>query len=103
LRACHHPSAKTKACPVAILGISEKADTSPALEIAKNTLLTAGLILAVGTITGFMARNIKISDIALFLIVGMAMEPEVFGIDQHKSRFGALSDHSLVRCELHPF
>lgn len=62
------------------MGISEKADTSPALEIAKNTLLTAGLILAVGTITGFMARNIKISDIALFLIVGMAMEPEVFGL-----------------------
>ncbi|HXX07803.1 MAG TPA: sodium:proton antiporter [Pseudolabrys sp.] len=55
-------------------------DASPAIEIAKNTLLTGGLVLAVGTVTGFVARKIKVPDIALFLIVGMAMGPAALGL-----------------------
>jgi len=55
-------------------------EASPAIELAKNTLLSGGLILAVGTITGFVARKIKVPDIALFLIVGMAMGPAVLGL-----------------------
>lgn len=55
-------------------------EASPAIEIAKNTLFSAGLILAVGTITGFVARKIKVPDIALFLIVGMAISPAVLGL-----------------------
>jgi len=55
-------------------------DASPAIEIAKNTLLTAGLILAVGTVTGFVARKIKVPDIALFLIVGIAIGPALLGL-----------------------
>src|SRR5262249_15550268 len=53
---------------------------SPAIEVAKNTLLSGGLILAVGTITGFVARKIKVPDIALFLIIGMAMGPAALGL-----------------------
>ena len=55
-------------------------DTSPAIETAKDTLLTGGLILAVGTVTGFVARKIKVPDIALFLIVGIAIGPALLGL-----------------------
>lgn len=58
---------------------------SAAIEIAKHTLLSGGLILAVGTITGFVARQIKVPDIALFLIVGMAIGPAVLGLIEIKS------------------
>jgi len=55
-------------------------EASSAIEIAKHTLLSGGLILAVGTVTGFVARKIKVPDIALFLIVGMAIGPAAFGL-----------------------
>jgi potassium/hydrogen antiporter len=57
-----------------------KVESSSAIEIAKHTLLSGGLILAVGTITGFVARKIRVPDIALFLIVGMAIGPAVLGL-----------------------
>jgi len=57
-----------------------KVESSSAFEIAKHTLLYGGLILAVGTITGFVARKIRVPDIALFLIVGMAIGPAVLGL-----------------------
>jgi potassium/hydrogen antiporter len=60
-------------------------EASPTFEIAKHTLLSGGLVLAVGTITGFVARKIKVPDIALFLIVGMAMGPALFGLISIKS------------------
>jgi cell volume regulation protein A len=53
---------------------------SSAIDLAKHTLLSGGLILAVGTITGFVARKIRVPDIALFLIVGMAIGPAVLGL-----------------------
>jgi potassium/hydrogen antiporter len=55
-------------------------EASAAIEIAKYTLLSGGLILAVGTITGLLAQKIKIPDVALFLIVGMAIGPGVLGL-----------------------
>ena len=55
-------------------------DSSAAIEIAKHTMLTGGLILAVGTVTGFVAQKIKIPDVALFLIVGMLIGPQVLGL-----------------------
>ena len=62
------------------MGSGGKVDASPAIELAKNTLLAGGLILAAGTITGFVARKIKVPDIALFLIVGMALGPAALGV-----------------------
>jgi cell volume regulation protein A len=50
-------------------------DTSASVEIAKHTLLSCGLILAVGTITGLLAQKIRIPDIALSLLAGIAMGP----------------------------
>ena len=53
---------------------------SASIEIAKHTLLAGGLILAIGTITGLLAQKIKIPDVAVFLIVGMAIGPEALGL-----------------------
>src|ERR1017187_8928278 len=53
---------------------------STAIEVAKHTMLSGGLILAIGTITGLLAQKIKIPDVALFLIVGMVIGPELLGL-----------------------
>ena len=50
-------------------------DTSASIEIAKHTLLSCGLILAIGTIAGFVAQRIRIPDIAVFLLAGIALGP----------------------------
>jgi len=42
--------------------------------------MSGGIILAVGTLTGFFAQKIKIPDVALFLIVGMLIGPDVIGL-----------------------
>src|SRR6266849_4060724 len=55
-------------------------EASAAIEIAKHTLLSGGLILAIGTLTGLLAQKLKIPDVALFLIVGMAIGPQVLGL-----------------------
>src|SRR3954453_7847938 len=51
-----------------------------AVEIAKHTLLSCGLILAVGTIAGLLAQKIRVPDVAVFLIVGIAMGPQALGL-----------------------
>jgi cell volume regulation protein A len=55
-------------------------DTSSSIEIAKHTLLSCGLILAIGTVTAFLAQKIRIPDVALFLVIGIAIGPEVLGL-----------------------
>jgi cell volume regulation protein A len=51
-------------------------DPSASIEIAKHTLLTCGLILAVGTVTGLLAQKIRIPDVAIFLVTGIAIGPQ---------------------------
>jgi len=53
---------------------------APAVEIAKHVLLVCGLILAVGTITGLLAQKLGIPDVAVFLVAGMLIGPEVLGL-----------------------
>ena len=55
-------------------------EQSAAVEVAKHTLMSAGLILAVGTVTGLVAQRIKIPDVALFLVVGMLIGPAALGL-----------------------
>jgi cell volume regulation protein A len=55
-------------------------EASASIEIAKHTLLSGGLILAIGIVTGLLAQKIKIPDVAAFLIVGMAIGPEALGL-----------------------
>jgi potassium/hydrogen antiporter len=55
-------------------------EASTSIEIAKHTLQSAGLILAIGIITGLLAQKIKVPDVAVFLVVGMAIGPEMLGL-----------------------
>ena len=47
---------------------------------AKEILFLIGLILGVGTATGFLARLIKIPDVVLFLVAGMLLGGGGFGV-----------------------
>jgi len=55
-------------------------ETSASIEIARHTLLSCGLILAVGTVTALLAQRIRIPDVALFLVVGIAIGPQALGL-----------------------
>ena len=48
---------------------------SSSIEIARHTLLSCGLILAVGTLAAFVAQRIRIPDVAIFLLAGIALGP----------------------------
>src|SRR6476646_959153 len=53
---------------------------STSLEIARHTLLSCGLILAVGTIAGLLAQKIRTPDVAVFLVAGIAIGPQALGL-----------------------
>jgi cell volume regulation protein A len=53
---------------------------SAAVDVAKHTLLSGGLILAIGIVTGLVAQRIRTPDVALFLIVGMLIGPDALGL-----------------------
>ena len=55
-------------------------ETSASIEIARHTLLSCGLILAIGTVAGLLARKIRIPDVAVFLIAGVAIGPQMLGL-----------------------
>ena len=55
-------------------------EPSASVEIAKHTLVTCGLVLAIGTFTGLIAQKLRVPDVAVFLIVGMLIGPEVLGL-----------------------
>ena len=55
-------------------------ETSASLEIARHTLLSCGLILAVGTLAGLLAQKIRIPDVAVFLVAGIAIGPQALGL-----------------------
>ncbi len=46
---------------------------SPAILHAKELLFLLGIILGVGTLTGFIARLLKVPDVVMFLLAGMAL------------------------------
>jgi potassium/hydrogen antiporter len=60
--------------------LDRELETSAAIEIAKHTLLTCGLILAFGTLAGLLAQRIRIPDVAVFLVVGIALGPRALGL-----------------------
>jgi cell volume regulation protein A len=55
-------------------------ENSAAIEIARHTLMSCGLILAVGTLAGLLAQKIRIPDVAVFLVVGIALGPQALGL-----------------------
>jgi potassium/hydrogen antiporter len=60
--------------------MGKEVEESASIEIAKHTLLSVALILGIGTVIGPLAQKIKVPDVALFLIVGMAIGPEALGL-----------------------
>ena len=55
-------------------------DASSSSAIAQHTLLSCGLILAIGTLAAFVARKIRIPDVAMFLIAGIVLGPHALGL-----------------------
>jgi cell volume regulation protein A len=55
-------------------------EASASVEIAKHTLASGGLILAIGVLTALFAEKIKIPDVAMFLVVGMLIGPGTLGV-----------------------
>jgi len=60
-------------------------ETSASLEIAKHTLLAFGLVLAIGTVAALLARKIRIPDVAVFLVAGLAIGPQALDLIQIKA------------------
>jgi cell volume regulation protein A len=60
--------------------LGRELETSTAIEIAKHTLLSCGLILAIGTLAGLLAQRIRIPDVAVFLVAGIALGPHALGL-----------------------
>jgi potassium/hydrogen antiporter len=60
-------------------------ETSASIEIAKHTLLSCGLILALGTVAALAAQKMRIPDIAVFLVVGIIIGPQALSLVQIKA------------------
>jgi cell volume regulation protein A len=50
------------------------------MEIAKHTLISGGLILAIGTLSALLSQKIRVPDIPIFLLVGIGIGPQVLGL-----------------------
>jgi cell volume regulation protein A len=55
-------------------------EASASIEIAKHTLLACGLILVIGTLGAFIAQKLKIPDIPIFLLSGIAIGPHALAL-----------------------
>ena len=55
-------------------------ESSASLELAKHALLMFGIILAVGTFSGLIARLVRVPDVVVFLLVGMLVGHSVLGL-----------------------
>ena len=49
------------------------------IEAAKQLLFSLGIILATGAFSGFLSQKIKVPDVAIFLLAGILLGPEVTG------------------------
>ncbi|MDO9188611.1 MAG: cation:proton antiporter, partial [Sulfurimicrobium sp.] len=55
-------------------------ESSASIELAKHILLVFGVILALGTFSGLIARLVRVPDVVVFLLVGMLLGPCVLGL-----------------------
>jgi potassium/hydrogen antiporter len=51
-----------------------------AATVAEHTLFIATVVLCSGATLGFVARKLRLPDIALFLLAGMLLGPQVSGV-----------------------
>ncbi|MGB8409869.1 MAG: cation:proton antiporter, partial [Gallionella sp.] len=55
-------------------------ESSASLELAKHALLMFGSILAMGTLSGLLARLARLPDVVVFLLIGMLIGPGMLGL-----------------------
>ena len=55
-------------------------EPTAALETAKQVLLVFGVILAAGTLSGLAARKLAVPDVAVYLVVGILLGPQLAGL-----------------------
>ncbi|MBZ0106614.1 MAG: sodium:proton antiporter [Sulfuricella denitrificans] len=55
-------------------------ESSASIELAKHILLVFGIILALGTFSGLLARLMRVPDVVVFLLVGLLLGPGVLGL-----------------------
>jgi cell volume regulation protein A len=55
-------------------------EPSTAITIAKHDLLAFGIILAVGTVFSVFSYKLKVPDVAIFLLAGILLGPEVLAL-----------------------
>jgi cell volume regulation protein A len=55
-------------------------ESASSILVAQHTLLSCGLILAIGTLAAFVAQKIRIPDVAAFLLAGIALGPHALGL-----------------------
>jgi len=70
-------------------------ESAAATELAKQVLYTFAIILAAGTLFGLVARKLKVPDVAVFLLVGMVLGPEILGLVSIKAE-SALNQIILI-------
>jgi cell volume regulation protein A len=58
----------------------DEMDPSTAITIAKHDLLAFGIILAVGTVFSVFSYKLKVPDVAIFLVAGILLGPEMSGL-----------------------
>jgi cell volume regulation protein A len=70
-------------------------ESSVTVEMAKQILLSFGIILAAGALSGFLAQKTKVPDIVIFLLAGVLLGPEVVGV-LHIKAVSALNQIILI-------
>src|SRR5438132_9175757 len=55
-------------------------EASAAIETAKHVLLACGIVLAAAVAAGLAAQKLKVPDVAIFLITGLALGPEALAL-----------------------
>ncbi|GBG14024.1 sodium:proton antiporter [Novimethylophilus kurashikiensis] len=55
-------------------------ETNASLEFAKHILLLIGIILSIGTLSGLVARALRVPDVVVFLLFGIALGPQATGL-----------------------
>ena len=55
---------------------------APSIAVAQHTLLSCGLVLAVGTLAALAAQKIRVPDVAVFLIAGILLGPHALDLVQ---------------------
>jgi len=60
-------------------------ETPLSIGLAKHVLLLFGIILAVGTGVGVLARQLRVPDVVVFLVAGILLGPGVIGLVEVKA------------------